>query len=141
MSTRLARACLRLLAVLVLAVAVVALHTLDVGRTAPASVAAADVQEGAAHAGPHAPHEVPGTPQHQPAHDEPPGSSHHGLIGVCLAVLGSGVVLAAVVLLVRGRGRGQDLAAPRPRWRLGRVLARSLPPPRPSLHTLCVMRC
>ena len=105
MSTRLARACLRLLSVLVLAVAVVALHTLDVGRTAPASVAAADVQVGAAPAGPHAPHEVPATPQHQPAHDEPLSSAHHGLIGVCLAVLGSGVVGAAVVLLVRRRRR------------------------------------
>jgi hypothetical protein len=141
MSTRLAGACLRLLAVLVLAVTVVALHTLDVGRTAPASVAAAGMQVGAAHAGPHPSHEVPATPVHLPAHDEPQDSSHHGLIGVCLAVLGSGVILAGVVLLVRGRGRSVDLAAPRPRGHLGSVLARGLPPPRPSLHTLCVMRC
>ncbi len=123
---------------------VLALHSLDLGRSAPASLAAGAVAASPSVHGVSAGHgggtawDAASTPAPEHGQGEPGRDAHHGWIGICLAILGTVFVLAAAALLATRSWRTTPAHIVR-RCVLG-VLAASLPPPRPSIHVLCVMR-
>jgi hypothetical protein len=136
---------LRGAAMLALVFGVLALHSLDLGHSAPASLAGAAAaaeptsmdRASAGHSGGPS-SDAASTPAHEHGQGEPGRDAHHGWIGVCLAILGTVFVLAAAVLL--GTRWWRTTPADIVRLCVPGVLATSLPPPRPSIHVLCVMR-
>lgn len=136
---------LRVAAMFALVFGVLALHSLDLGHSAPASLAAGAVADApsvnsvsAGHGGGTA-SDAASAPAHEHGQGEPGRDAHHGWLGICLAILGTVFVLAAVALLAKRWCRTVPAATVRSSW-VPVVLAASLPPPRPAIHVLCVMR-
>ena len=116
----------RLLLVVLLALGVLAMHHV----AAPAQVHSASADGHAIHA-----------PAQPVDHDrgEHEDGGHHGWIGLCLAVVGTGLVVLLMAGHLRprpGRAGGRGRLA----RHLGRLHLHRRPPPTPSLLALCVMR-